>query len=247
MGATVDKQRILELIRRLATENGGRAPGSQRFQSVTGIGKSEWYPKLWIRWGDAVREAGLEGNSMSTSFSQELLIQKYIQLIRELQRFPIEGDLVHKRMADRSFPNRDAFNRRLGTKSERAARVAEYCRTHEGCEDIVPFCAAISSLHSPDLDEPTPEVRSVGYVYLIKHGSRREYKIGRTKNPLRREGEVRVELPEKVQPIHVIKTDDPAGIESYWHSRFAAKRKEGEWFALTPDDVRAFKRWKRIY
>jgi hypothetical protein len=86
-----------------------------------------------------------------------------------------------------------------------------------------------------------------GYVYLLKHGSRHEYKIGRTNNPLRREGEIGIQLPEKLQPVHYIKTDDPAGAESYWHTRFASKRKKGEWFALTAQDVRAFKRWKRIY
>jgi hypothetical protein len=87
----------------------------------------------------------------------------------------------------------------------------------------------------------------IGYVYLVKHGSRKEYKIGKTFNPLRREGEIALQLPEKLEPIHYIKTDDPSGIENYWHTRFAEKRKEGEWFALTAEDVRAFKRWKRIY
>jgi hypothetical protein len=87
---------------------------------------------------------------------------------------------------------------------------------------------------------------AIGYVYLLKHGSRREYKIGRTNNPVRREGEVVIQLPEKLAPIHYIKTDDPAGVEAYWHNRFGGKRKEGEWFALTAEDVRAFKRWKRI-
>lgn len=243
---TKEKQQILDLIRRWAAQNGGKAPGAQRFKSITGIGKSEWYPKLWLRWGDAVREAGLQGNSMARSLGHELLVKKYIELIRELGKFPIEGDLVHKRFADRSFPNRGAFNT-LGGKTQRAARILEYCKTNEGYEDVVPYCQTIASSNVSDLDEVMSEAPAFGYVYLIKHGARREYKIGRTKNPLRREGEIAMELPEKVQPIHVIKTDDPAGIETYWHARFADKRKEGEWFALTAEDVRAFKRWKRIY
>ena len=242
----MEKKQILDMIRRIAEADSGKAPGSQRFESETGIKKADWYPKYWLRWGDAVREAGCESNLFSTSYDPEVLIRKYIDLIRELQSFPIEGQLMVKRKGDKTFPDRSAF-KRLGPKSQRAARVLEYCRTHEGFEDIVPFCAQAITVRPLDAGEESTEGHSLGYVYLVRHGARREYRIGRTNNPIRREGEISIELPEQLEPVHRIKTDDPAGVEHYWHVRFAEKRKNGKWFSLSTEDVRAFKKCKRIY
>jgi len=147
---------------------------------------------------------------------------------------------------DATFPSEKVF-RRLGSKPQRASRVVAYCETNPGNDDVASLWREVASAELPKSEEAAFTTPVVGYVYLLKHGSRREYKIGRTNNPLRREGEIGIQLPEKLQPVHYIKTDDPAGIENYWHARFASKRKEGEWFLLTAEDVRAFKRWKRIY
>lgn len=243
----MNKQQILVEIRRLTAANEGRPPGSQRFHSETGLRKSDWYPRLWLRWGDAIREAGLQPNALSAAFPREHLIEQYIALIRELDRFPIEGDLIQRRERDKAFPDRGAF-KGLGAKPARAIAIREYCEAKRppDWEKLVAICASVENPEQ-GLVRGGASAREPGYVYLVQHGSRREFKIGRTTQPVRREGEIRLQLPEKLRPVHTIRTDDPAGVENYWHTRFASKRKEGEWFALTPEEVGAFKRWKRIY
>jgi len=128
--------------------------------------------------------------------------------------------------------------------SEIAVKLQAFASAR-GYTDVASLCEQLTTRPAVrgDSDEPTLlGDRAVGYVYLLRHGTRREFKIGRTNNPLRREGEIGIELPQRFEPIHVIETDDPAGIETYRHRRFADRRLKNEWFALTADDVRAFRR-----
>jgi Meiotically up-regulated gene 113 len=240
------KEEILNKIRRMTADNGGIAPGSMAFATATGLRRSDWYPKLWLRWGDATREAIGQSNALAAAYEPAYLITKYIELIRNLGRFPIDGELSLKRKVDKSFPSRSTFDR-LGTKLDRAAKILEFCRQQGGLDDVLKVCQDVLGTTSIDPRTTEPGSRTVGYVYMIKHGSRRQYKIGKTDNPLRREGEVRLQLPERAAPLHFIETDDMSGVEAYWHNRFKSKRLEGKWFALEAADVAAFKRWKKIW
>ena len=243
----MDKAQILSEIRRTAVANGGTPLGSQRFSVETGIERVEWQGKLWARWSDAVKEAGLTPNQMTEAYSTDHLLQTYADYTKELGRLPTANDLRLKDSAKDGSPTSKVYER-LGTKSDLVRQLAEFCRPKVGYSIVVTFCESYLALRQAvPLKRPSTGDQSAGYVYLYQHGSRQEYKIGKTFNTLRREGELRVELPEKIEPIHFIKTDDPSGVEAYWHGRFSEKRKNGEWFVLSADDVRAFKRWKRIF
>lgn len=235
---------ILSEIRRLA-EASGRPPGVRLFERETGIRESDWYPSLWLRWGDAIEEAGLARNRMVQAVENDTLLEKYALLARRLSRLPLQGELILESKRSSDFPSEKVY-RRFGGKSGLIAAAATFCEGRPDYSDVLAFCAQATLVAQKSLDGKASDSTNIGYVYLLQHGARREYKIGRTKNTMRREGEIDIELPHGVKPLHVIATDDPAGVENYWHRRFADKRLNGEWFSLSSDDVRAFKKWKRI-
>lgn len=237
------KQEILSEIRRVTQENGGKPLGIARFETETGIKPWEW-ERFWARFGDAVREAGFVPNQLQGAYGEEFLIEKLIGLTRKLGRFPTSREMTGAKNDDTEFPSKKVFQR-IGSKTQLATKVLEYCQGKNGYEDIAAFCSTV--FVKPHTVAPNGGKASdpVGEVYLFKSG--RYYKIGKTKDTVRRGSEIRIQLPEKVNLIHSIKTDDPTGIESYWHNRFDSKRMNGEWFDLSSSDIKAFKRWKRIH
>jgi len=250
----MDKQGILNEIRKTAEANGGVPLGTARFLQETGIKETDWGGKFWVRWGDALREAGFEPNMFNQAYDTTMVIEKLVSLIRELGKFPVRRELQLKARADKSFPSANVFAR-LGSKERIASTVLDYCKNLQGYEDVIALCSPIVTGQAKS---PAPEVfasgsaadsgsdTKEGYVYmgLLEIGRERRYKVGKAVLVERRTDQISLQLPDNLKLVHSIKTDDAYGIEDYWHKRFAAKNTKGEWFSLSRQDVDAFKRRK---
>ena len=179
----MDKAQILNEIRRLASANGGKAPGVSVFERETGLRRTDWFPHLWLRWSDALVGAGYEANRRQPAYPKEFLVERFIAFIRELGHVPVKGEFLLKAKADKTFPSQTAFYQE--GKEALLRHVLQYYHAHPGHEDVMAL-------------------------------------------------------------MHSIETDEPVGVEAYWHKRLAEKRGEGEWFDLSTEDIAAFKRWRRI-
>jgi hypothetical protein len=236
------KEDILNAIRRWAVENDGSSPGMQIFCKHTGVKKYDWLGVYWECWGDALVEAGLGRNEFAVAFTDDFLLGKLVETILELGKFPTGTQLRMRSNSISDFPSHSTFER-LGKKYEKAQKIIQFCDGRPEYANVVQICKTISQSSVRKMADPLKVDRSDwGYVYLIKSGA--NWKIGKSNHPGRRESELSIQLPEKAELIHEIQTDDPFGIESYWHKRFAEKRLNGEWFNLSPEDVAAFKRRK---
>jgi hypothetical protein len=240
--AVVSKDHILTEIRRTAAANGGQPLGKRRFASETGIREHDWLGRYWARWGDALREAGFSANQLQIRVADETIFESLALYTRELGRFPTDPELRLRRGKDDSFPSHSLIGSR-GSKRELATKLAAYCQDRPDFADVLPLIEPVlaEEANTDSDDAADPEV-DWGFVYLLKSG--RYYKIGYSNSAGRRERELQIQMPEPATNVHVIRTDDPAGIERYWHQRFAGRRKNGEWFELTAADVSAFKRRK---
>ena len=232
------REQILSEIRRLAKANEGQPPGSRKFERETGIRENAWRGVYWARWGDVLKEAGFSPNEWQGKTETALVMSKFIEAARHYGRLPTGAELSIYRRANPDFPNEKTLRKHFGSKDALLARVREWAQDKPEFSDIAAMFEgrAAEMSEAPSKVEPPKE----GLVYLIKSGG--HYKIGRSDELERRVKEIRIAQPEAATLVHAIRTDDPAGIESYWHRRFADRRANGEWFKLSNADLAAFKR-----
>ena len=223
------REHIISEIRKLAALNGGQAPGNQAFVSATGITESKWRGKYWARWGDALIEAGFEPNAWTGKSDANTIIVGVIAAARHYGHFPTNSEISMLRASDPRIPSPKTIQGNL------AGEIGDDPQ-YENVRAMFP------AVPPPRPAPANGSKLADGHVYLIKSGN--FYKVGPSDELERRVKEIRIALPDAATLIHAITTDDPPGIEAYWHRRFADRRANGEWFKLTTDDVKAFMRRK---
>jgi hypothetical protein len=230
------RDRILNEIKRLAAANGGQPPGSIAFRRATGIGETAWHGIYWARWSDALIEAGFTPNEWTGKHDTAFIFEKFIEACRHYSHIPTLAEMKMYGAKRSDFPSPKSIASHFGSKDALLEKLREWILNKPEYEDI-------SSMLGPDADGTEGKTAAKeGLVYLIKSGA--HYKIGRSDELERRVKEIRIALPEAASLVHSIRTDDPSGIEGYWHKRFADRRANGEWFKLSNADVAAFKRRK---
>ncbi|HEV2622045.1 MAG TPA: GIY-YIG nuclease family protein [Frateuria sp.] len=236
------RDHILAEIKRTAAANGGKPLGRLAFLGETGIRESDWRGRFWARWNEVLKDAGFGPNKLNEGREDSVLLDRFAGLAIELGRLPVYSEIRLRKRTDPTFPN-DKTYARFGTKAQLLSKLYEHCSSDPLYATLLPLIEAELNVEDSTLGQPPPATEAVeGFVYLVKMG--KHFKIGKTFSVPRRHREIELQLPEKLKPVHVIRTDDPSGIEVYWHNRFKAKCTNGEWFSLSAEDVRVFKKRK---
>lgn len=230
------REQIVAEIKRMAAGT-GQAPGRALFERETGIRPSQWLGIYWASWGDAVREAGLTANDLQGRTEDDFILEQIANAARHFERVPTYAELRLYARTNDGFPAHSTISNRFLSKDGMVARLREWIGDNPEFADV----AVLLPEQKPVRETPRQTPKGAdGHVYLLKSGD--HYKIGRSDELEQRVKSIRVSLPEAATLVHAIRTDDPPGIEAYWHRRFAGKRANGEWFRLSISDVAAFKR-----
>lgn len=232
------RERVVSEIRRVVADT-GRVPGIKTFELETGILRREWMGKIWARWSDAVREAGYNPNGLVQRLDTDVVIRSIANSCLALGRLPSANDLKLYAHQNPGFPSTGTIENHFPRRALLIEALRGWVVKPENGEFAI-VAAMLSD--APPIAATALVQQGYGHVYLLRAGD--HYKIGQSSDLEKRVKSINVALPDKATLEHAISTDDPSGIEAYWHRRFADCRANGEWFKLSKADVLAFKKRK---
>lgn len=236
---------FLSTLRIAATENGGKPPGEYRFYRQYGLSRESLWNAGFDTFGAACVAADLRPNALTQRLTDDELLGPLATLTRKLGKFPSKGVVEVARKRDKAFPSWDSISRRAREGPEGSLRdiVAAWCNSRPQFADVAQILQHAAS--APRTLESRGDRQLVkGFVYLMRYGSGGAvYKVGIAESVPRRHAQIAMMTPQDLRVLHSIPTDDPRGIEDYWHRRFESKRVEGkkELFRLSSEDVAAFR------
>ena len=129
----VQRDHILNEIRRLAIQRGGKAPGREAFEKETGITTGAWLGKYWARWGDALSDAGFAPNDSQAKLDTEIVFAKLAGAIRHYKSFPTSAELKMYRRINSDFPSHGAFS----GKADFIERLRSWLASKDGYADVI--------------------------------------------------------------------------------------------------------------
>jgi hypothetical protein len=236
------KAEILDQIRLYVSDN-GQTPGMGAFFKFSGITESA-VTYHWPKWSDAVSEAGFTPLTVPELIDKDSILSKLAELTMELGHFPTvkEYSIICRGRED--LPAEITVRKRLGKVENRIAELRAFAHANSKFSSLLEILK-ISRREATSSREKVVK----GYVYLRKLPGR--YKLGRSISIPKREQQHKTKTWESSELLHVIETDDPAGIEDYWKRRFKEKNKKEvdsrqkditptEEYYLTNEDVEAF-------
>ena len=233
------REDIIQEIGRIAQVNDGIPPGSKLFENKTNLRESAWRGVYWAKWSDALAEAGFAPNRLNEAHKKSDILDHFLRACVQHKRIPTMTELRMYSRQVKGSPSHNTWTRQFGGKSGLELAAKNIAQTSAEFGHLAEIFQNVSAV---DTNVVTPNEQKDGWVYLL--GSGDFYKIGRSDNLERRVKQISVSLPEELRLVHSISTDDPVGIESYWHNRFSDKRAKGEWFKLSKSDVAIFRKRK---
>lgn len=128
---------ILNEIKRLAAENGGVPPGRGSFARVTGITPAKWTGVYWVSWGDALKEAGFQPNTLQGKLDTTSILTGVGSLCRKLGRLPTHAEIKFERRGNRNLPAHSTVTNHFPTNAALAAALRRMAETDSEWSDLL--------------------------------------------------------------------------------------------------------------